>query len=91
MPQKPVSGPSQISDLGNELRLNPMHSGKNERRPEAGLARRRRAERRTCSRKRLQTAAQIDKHLVRHADTDAASVNELTVAAGMPTTRPTVH
>ena len=46
--QEPVAGPGQISDFGDELRLNPMHAGKNERRSEAGLAWRRRAERR-CS------------------------------------------
>jgi hypothetical protein len=30
--QEPVGCPGQIGDLGNKLRLNPMHAGENERR-----------------------------------------------------------
>ena len=30
--QQPVFGPGQIGDLGDELRFDPMDSGKNERR-----------------------------------------------------------
>ena len=77
LPQEPVFGPSQISDLGNELRLDPMHSRKNERRSEAGLAGGRRAERRTRAGKRLQTAAEIGQHLIRHARANTARINEL--------------
>jgi hypothetical protein len=38
--QQIVGRPGQIGDLSDELRLNPMHAGKNERGFEAGLARR---------------------------------------------------
>jgi hypothetical protein len=38
--QQIVGRPGQIGDLSDELRLNPVHAGKNERGFEAGLARR---------------------------------------------------
>jgi hypothetical protein len=79
--QEPVGGPSQIADLRYKLRLNPMHAGKNKRRPEAGLARRGNVERRACSRQRVQAATQIRKHLVRHPRANSAGINELAVVA----------
>jgi hypothetical protein len=38
VPQKIVGRPGQVGDLGNELRLDPMQAGKNERRAEARFA-----------------------------------------------------
>ena len=35
--QEPVAGPGQISNFNDELRLGPMHAGKNERRSERVL------------------------------------------------------
>ena len=46
VPQRVVSRPCQVSNLSDKLRFNPVHPRKNERRAEAGLARRRDAQRR---------------------------------------------
>src|SRR5208282_5136841 len=54
--QEPIGGPGQIGNFRYQLRLNPVHARKNERRTEAGLARRRRTERRTRSREGVQAA-----------------------------------
>src|ERR1700735_53572 len=53
-----------------------MNSGENERRPEARLARGRRAERRRLPRQRLKPPSQVRKHLVWHSRTHAAGIDE---------------
>jgi hypothetical protein len=66
VPQEVVSRPSQIGDLRDKLRLDPMHAGKNERRAEAGLARRQDGQRRFGTGQRLKAAPQIGEDLVSH-------------------------
>ena len=62
--------------LGDQLRLDPMHSRKNERRSERVLRGGGALSGERRSRQRLQTAAQIGKHLVGHAGADAAGIDE---------------
>jgi hypothetical protein len=76
LPQETVGGPSQIGDLGDELRLDPMHLGKNERRSEARLARRRSAERRCRPRHGAQAPSQVREHFVPHSRANAPGIDE---------------
>src|ERR1700752_76839 len=50
LPQEPLARPSQIGDLGDQLRLDPMGAGRNERRSEGRLPRRKNIERRLSAR-----------------------------------------
>jgi DNA phosphorothioation-associated putative methyltransferase len=79
--QEPGGGPGQIGNLDDKLRLRPMHARKNERRPEAGFARRHHAERRARSGQGIKAATQIGEHLVRHARPHPAGINELAVVS----------
>ena len=83
LPQEAVGRPGEIGDLGDQLRLNPMHLRKYERRSEARLARRRSAQRRARARQGLQTASQVREHLVRHSRTHAAGIDEPTVVGAV--------
>ena len=51
--QKVVSRPGQIGDLCDKRRINPMHPGKNQRRAETGLTRRRDVQRRCLAGQRI--------------------------------------
>jgi hypothetical protein len=77
--QEPVVRPGQIGDLPDELRLDPMGAGQNERRAEARLPRWRGAQRRVRTRRGLKTAAQVRKHLVGHSCSDPARIDQLAV------------
>ena len=79
VPQEVVGRPSQIGDLRDKLRLDPVHAGKNERRSEARLARRQDAQRRLLAGERLKAAAQIGENLVGHSCAHAAGIDELAV------------
>ena len=79
MAKQPVSRPSQIGDLGDKLRLDPVDAGEDERRAEARLARRRDAQRRRLAGQRVEAAPQIGENLDGHSRAHAAGIDELAV------------
>ena len=61
--QEAVCRPCQVCDLRDELRLDPMDAGKNQRRPESGRAGRRDIQRRFGAAQRVEAVPQIGKDL----------------------------
>lgn len=78
--QQPVGGPRQIGYLDDQFWLNPMNSEHLERRAKTGLARRRRAERRSLPRQGLKAPLQVGEHLVRHSRADPAGIDRPAVS-----------
>jgi hypothetical protein len=62
LPQEPIACPSQIGDLGDQLRLDPMDAGRNERRSETSLPRRKNIEKRLGARSRPNVNATMALH-----------------------------